>query len=80
MQKVKHIISEVKDLREDISIGLDNEVSNVIERLLKIEKQLEQLFIDRVVVAKQTLCKARGHNSSVEKWGYCLTCKGEHKH
>ena len=37
------ILQQVIELRTDISIGLDNETSSVVDRLVQIQNDLEQL-------------------------------------
>lgn len=37
------ILQKVIELRTDISIGLDNETSSVVDRLMQIQTDLEQL-------------------------------------
>ena len=41
------ILQQVIELRTDISIGLDNEISNVVDRLMQIQEDIEQYKTNR---------------------------------
>lgn len=63
------ILQQVIELRTDISIGLDNETSSVVDRLMQIQKDLEQLKLYSVskryyheVCGKGTLIKEYEHS------------------
>ena len=43
------ILKKIEELKTDISIGLDNETSSVVERLGQIQNDLEQLELCGVV-------------------------------
>lgn len=40
---IDKILQQVIELQTDISIGLDNETSSVVDRLIKIQNDLDQL-------------------------------------
>lgn len=49
------ILQEVIELRTDITIGIDNEISSVVDRLMQIQTSLQQLKLYSVSQQRELL-------------------------